>query len=160
MTSKGVAPSGGHLRRSGGQGAQGADQARQRFPECGSASLVRRLADVAQMIAGIPIVAGGGGAALAEGAVAGPGLLQDAATVLVAIDAPPGRAGAAGAATAAAAAPVMPFLVEVLLQLHVAQPPVHHPDQILVHPLIVLLHYRRQLTLADDDGGAGGRWCW
>lgn len=166
MTSERLAPSGGHLRRSGGQSAQGAHQARQRFPECGPTPLVRRLAHVAQMIAGIPIVAGGGRAAIVEDAVAGPGLLQDAAAMLrtVAIDASPGgdAAAAAAAATAAAAAVpmllVVPFLVEMLLQLHVAQTPVHYPDQVLMHPLIILLHRRRQWTLASNDN-AGDWWC-
>lgn len=112
------------------------------------------------MIVGISIVTGGGYAALVEDAVTRPGLPQDAATMLwtTTIDASLGRDATAGATATTAAAVavsmllVMPFLVEMLLQLHVAQTPIHHPDQVLMHPhLIVLLHRHRHLTLASND---------
>lgn len=101
VPSERIAPSSGHLRRSGGQSAQGTHQTSQRLPECGPASLVRRLADISQIVAGIPIVvarrsifvsAAYASSAIGSGADAGPGLLQDAATMLlaVAINAPSG----------------------------------------------------------------------
>lgn len=131
---------------------------------------MRRLADVSQIVAGIPIVVAGGAilvSAAATASVAGPGadagsgLLQDAATMVlaVAIDAPSGR-GDTAATTAAAATVAVPMtlpllLVELrLLQLHVAQPSVHHLDQVLMHPLVFLRHRRRQ-KLAPVT-----RWCW
>ncbi|EZA57201.1 hypothetical protein X777_01807 [Ooceraea biroi] len=83
------------------------------------------------------------------GADTGPGLLQDAATMLlaVAIDASPGR-GDATASTTGVAVPMlltaMLFLVEMLLQLHVAQSPVHHSDEVLMYLLVVVLQYRPQ----------------
>lgn len=141
VPSKRIAPSGGHLRRSGGQSTQGAHQPRQRLPECGPASLVRRLADVSQIVAGIPIVVAGSAVLVSAaattasvdgpGADAGSGLLQDTATMLLAgaIDAPSGR-GDTAATTAAIAVPMMlPLLLEeLLLQLHIAQSSIHHPD--------------------------------
>ena len=92
-----------------------------------------RLADVSQIVAGIPIVVAGSAALISAaaattasiarpGADAGSGLLQDAATVLLAaaINAPSGRGDAA--ATTAVTVPVMLplLLIELLLQLHVA----------------------------------------
>lgn len=126
VPSERITPSGGHLRRSGGQSAQGAHQPRQRLPECGPASLVRRLADVSQIVAGIPIVVVGSAALISAaatasiagpGADAGSGLLQDTATMLLAaaIDAPSGR-GDTAATTAAVAVPMMlPLLLVQLL---------------------------------------------
>jgi len=60
----------------------------------------------------------------------------------VAIDAPSGRGD-----TAAVTVPMMLplLLVELLLQLHVAQPSIHQSDQVLMHPL-VFIRCRRQLT--------------
>lgn len=138
VLSERIAPSSGHLRRSGSQSAQGTHQTRQRFPECGPASLVRRLADVSQIIAGIPIVVAPAAVfistAYASSAIAGPGadagsgLLQDAAAMLLAaaIDAPSGRRDAGAAVAMSMTVPL--FFVEMLLQLHIAQPPVHYPN--------------------------------
>lgn len=96
------------------------------------------MADVSEIVAGIPIVVAPGaifiGTAYASsavarpGAYAGSGLLQDAAAMLLAawIDAPSGRGDAAAAVAVSMTVPL--FLVELLLQLHIAQPPVHHSD--------------------------------
>jgi len=137
VPSERIASSGGHLRRSGGQSAQRTHQACQCFPECGPASLVRCLADVSQIVVGISIIIVG--AAIIEisaaitgpGADTGPGLLQDAATILlsVAIDASPGRGNAAaGIAVPMLLTESMLLFVEMLLQLHIAQSPVHQSD--------------------------------
>lgn len=137
VPSERIAPSSGHLRRSGGQSAQGTHQTRQRLPECGLASLVRRLADVSQIVAGIPIVVASGAIFIStayassvagSGTDAGSGLLQDATAMLLAaaIDAPSGRRDTAAAVAVSMTVPL--FFVEMLLQLHVAQSPIHQPD--------------------------------
>lgn len=154
VPSERIAPSSGHLCGSGSQSPQRTHQACQRFPECGSASLMRRLADVSQIVSGIPIIIAGGAvlvtaitipatnAIAGSRAYAGSGLLQDTATMLLTgrIDAPSGRRDIAAAAAAVAMMSLL--LVEMLLQLHVAQPPVHHLDQVLMHSLIVVRHRR------------------
>lgn len=116
---------------------------------------MRRLANISQIITGVPIGVTSGAALVYAivglGADARSRLLENTATVLlaIAIYASPGRGSATAAAAVtdatAIAVPVLlvmtkPFLVEMLLQLHVAQPPIHHFDQILMYSLIVLLH--------------------
>jgi len=98
---------------------------------------VRCLTDISQVVVGIPIIIVGGAILVIPAAITGPGadtglgLLQDAATMLlsIAIDASPGRGNAAaGIAVPMLLTESMLLFVKMLLQLHIAQSPIHQPD--------------------------------